>query len=239
MKWKPVHGVSRYLINENGDVKSLITNKIMRTKIDRYGYKTIGLVKDNGKKWYATIHRLVALTYIDNPQPDVFNQVNHIDGNKLNNHVSNLEWCSPKANVNHSYLHLLNNNTNHIEVTDVKKGTKQFYKSLKSFCKEIKANLGNVLPGILYSELNPIYGKYSIKILNIDDFVKKSNVFNFGKNIYVYDSLTKTHTSYPSINSAKLFTGLRGLHLDRCIPLCESYRDIGYIISTNPIDRLK
>ena len=47
------------------------------------------------------MHRLVALTYLDNPNG--YNCINHKDGNKLNNHIENLEWCTVKQNTQHAY----------------------------------------------------------------------------------------------------------------------------------------
>ena len=49
------------------------------------------------------VHRLVAETWIDNPNPDHYTQVNHIDGNKDNNSVENLEWVTPSQNHHHAY----------------------------------------------------------------------------------------------------------------------------------------
>ena len=63
------------------------------------GYQRINLHhKGNARKF--TIHRLVAIAFIDNPQSKP--QVNHIDGNKLNNNASNLEWNTAKENTNHA-----------------------------------------------------------------------------------------------------------------------------------------
>ena len=64
------------------------------------GYLEINLFK-NGKPIFKRIHRLVAETYIPNPEnkPDI----NHLDGNKLNNHVSNLQWVTSKENHSHAW----------------------------------------------------------------------------------------------------------------------------------------
>lgn len=64
-------------------------------------YDRIVLPLKNGKRKFFSIHRLIALTFIENNDPTK-SQVNHKDENKLNNHVSNLEWVSPKDNVKHS-----------------------------------------------------------------------------------------------------------------------------------------
>ena len=62
-----------------------------------YGYRT-----NDGKRKKRSIHRLVAEAFIENPQPDIFDQVNHIDANKSNNCVDNLEWCNEKLNMEHA-----------------------------------------------------------------------------------------------------------------------------------------
>jgi hypothetical protein len=67
---------------------------------DVQGYKVYGLMNNNKLYQYKT-HRLVALTYIPNPENKP--QVNHINGNKSNNHISNLEWCTAKENNVHAY----------------------------------------------------------------------------------------------------------------------------------------
>lgn len=71
--------------------------------IAKNGYRTVVVSIDEKpyrrKRFY--IHRLVAEHFIENPNNYKF--VNHIDGNKLNNHVSNLEWCTPSHNNQHAY----------------------------------------------------------------------------------------------------------------------------------------
>lgn len=62
---------------------------------DRYGYLYVGLSKGH-KKYHRTIHRLIALTFI--PNPDNKPCVDHIDGDKTNNRVGNLRWCTVKEN---------------------------------------------------------------------------------------------------------------------------------------------
>lgn len=73
---------------------------IMKQSINKDGYLCVKLVID-GKHKTKRINRLIAESFIDNP----FNktEVNHIDGNKLNNSISNLEWATPSENVSHSY----------------------------------------------------------------------------------------------------------------------------------------
>ena len=69
-------------------------NNILKPKIKK-GYYQIGLRKDNKRKWFS-VHRLVAETFIDNPNNCKY--VNHKDENKLNNNINNLEWCTMSYN---------------------------------------------------------------------------------------------------------------------------------------------
>ena len=64
------------------------------------GYKMVGLHKDKMLK-NVFVHRLVAIAYI--PNPDNKSQINHKDGNPINNHVSNLEWVTNKENSDHAF----------------------------------------------------------------------------------------------------------------------------------------
>lgn len=66
----------------------------------RKGYKFVTL-SIKGKKVYKMVHRLVAETYIPNPQNKPF--VNHIDGNTANNHYTNLEWTTNQENIQHAF----------------------------------------------------------------------------------------------------------------------------------------
>jgi hypothetical protein len=72
----------------------------MKLRIKNNGYESITLYK-NTKKKYCLVHRLVAMTFIPNPENKP--QINHIDGNKQNNHVNNLEWCTLSENVLHAF----------------------------------------------------------------------------------------------------------------------------------------
>ena len=97
---KKIIGFDTYSITENGDVWSHCHKKFMKTEIDYNGYKTIRLTLPDSYKKYK-IHRLVALTYIKNK----FNKrcVNHINGIKTDNRVSNLEWVTHSENALHAF----------------------------------------------------------------------------------------------------------------------------------------
>lgn len=91
-----------YQISNCGRVKSLIFSekRILKNIINNNGYFIITLCKNNKCKTF-TIHRLVALHFIPNPEDKP--QVNHKDGDKLNNYYKNLEWCTASENVQHAW----------------------------------------------------------------------------------------------------------------------------------------
>ena len=70
--------------------------------IDKDGYYRMNYRMDNGKYSFEPVHRLVAKLFIPN-NDQTKTQVNHVDSNRLNNNMSNLEWVTPKENVYHSY----------------------------------------------------------------------------------------------------------------------------------------
>lgn len=99
--WKDIKNYEGlYQISNFGNVKSLITNKILKPSIDRYGYTRFSATRDKKQKTLR-IHRLVGECFISNPNN--LPQLNHIDGNKLNNNYLNLEWCSDSDNKKHAY----------------------------------------------------------------------------------------------------------------------------------------
>lgn len=107
-KWRDIRGYEGlYQVSNLGNVKSFnnrIKHKnpmILKQTIDRKnGYLTVSLSR-NGKKKVYRVHKLVASIFIDNSNS--YPVINHKDGNKLNNCVNNLEWCTYKQNIIHSW----------------------------------------------------------------------------------------------------------------------------------------
>ena len=99
--WKKIDGFDGYEISNHGNILSTKYNSKKLLSIRKNViYPSVCLHAD-GKKYNRYIHRLVAEAYIPNPKNKP--QVNHIDGNKKNNHKSNLEWVSNSENIKHAY----------------------------------------------------------------------------------------------------------------------------------------
>lgn len=97
--WKDIFGYEGlYQVSDLGNVRNRNTLKILKPRINNNGYGRVILRKDMQPKEFL-VHRLVALNFI--PQVVGKDFVNHIDENKLNNRVENLEWVTHKENMNH------------------------------------------------------------------------------------------------------------------------------------------
>lgn len=106
-EWKDIKGYEGlYQVSNMGRIKSLKNNKetILKPYRVSTGYYKIDLRKKGVRK-IKPIHRLIADAFIDNP--DSLTDVNHIDGNKANNTILNLEWTTRADNIKHSYKHKL------------------------------------------------------------------------------------------------------------------------------------
>jgi len=100
--WKDVKGFEgHYQISSFGRVKSLKRGRelIMTNVESNLGYLRVKLLKD-GKEYPFPVHRLVGLNFLDIVNDK--NEINHIDGNKKNNHLLNLEWCNRSENMRHA-----------------------------------------------------------------------------------------------------------------------------------------
>ena len=98
ISWKPILGYEGlYEINNVGEVKTIKTNIIRKQMISKRGYFCVTLCK-NGKHQNKNIHRLIMEAFVPNPENKPC--VDHIDGNRLNNSLENLRWCTSKENNN-------------------------------------------------------------------------------------------------------------------------------------------
>lgn len=101
-EWMVIYGFEEYDVSNHGRIRSWKSGnpEILKPHIGKEGYCTISLydVKEQSVK---RVHRLVALAFIPNPENK--SEVNHKDGDKSNNRIGNLEWCTKSENELHAY----------------------------------------------------------------------------------------------------------------------------------------
>ena len=93
-----IEGFENYEVSNLGKVRNIKSGRILKPQLHRDGYLMHQLCENNKKK-NLLLHRIIATAFIDNPEAKP--QVNHIDENKLNNDLSNLEWCTERENAIH------------------------------------------------------------------------------------------------------------------------------------------
>lgn len=114
-RWREIPGFEDYLVSDHGRVyrperfiwtcprgtwyRRRLSGKFIKILAAKGGYKRVTLFAD-GKQYWKSVHRLVALAFI--PNPEAYPCINHIDARPWNNHVSNLEWCTHQQNISHA-----------------------------------------------------------------------------------------------------------------------------------------
>lgn len=101
--WKNAVGFNGYQVSTLGRIRSMRrrTCKILRARPLPLGYVQIGLFRDDGSRKPTFLHRLILMTFVG-PAPEGKPHVNHIDFNRSNNRLSNLEWISRAENQRHT-----------------------------------------------------------------------------------------------------------------------------------------
>jgi hypothetical protein len=133
-----------YFVQETGEVYSSISNRWLKPWLDKDGYCRITLMDVNGIRKALPLHRIVLMTY--NPVDNMSElQVNHKDGNKLNNTLDNLEWVNCQENIAHAVATSLRNNKGQknyfhkltekevLQIIDLLQETNYFYYEIAAF----------------------------------------------------------------------------------------------------------
>ena len=158
-QWKDINGwEDLYEISSLGNIRSKRTNKIRVLGTNNFGYQTIRLY-DGCRIEKFLVHRLVAKAFIPNPENK--EQVNHIDGDKTNNAVNNLEWCTQSENEIHAIKNGLKGIWNGYFKVEYNNGEIEIYDNQSLFARKIgvsKTTIRNWL-----QHLSSTYSKRNIK----------------------------------------------------------------------------
>ena len=185
--WKDIEGYEGlYQVSTCGNIKSLAKprkngngrcyiqkEKLLKQSFTSTGYKKVELYKD-GKRKSFKVHRLVAIAFI--PNPDNKPEVNHIDGNKINNNIDNLEWVTSSENTIHAYETGLSPNKKELDEIRIielyNKGTskeeisRMFDVSNVVIARILKEN------GIRLRTKSEAYDKYHLDELDLNELLK-------------------------------------------------------------------
>ena len=128
---------NKYAISNKGIVKNVKTGIVLKQQLSRNGYMNVQLSQNGNRKSFR-VHRLVALNFLTNSHNVPY--VNHNDGVKINNDVTNLEWCTAKQNDSHARTSGLKNQNKPILATHLETGEKIAFESLSECARYHKCN---------------------------------------------------------------------------------------------------
>ena len=157
--------LSNYIIKPDGTVINRNTNRALKHYIMRNGYHQVTLYDMQGHNKKFLVHRLVATVYL--PNGDNLPQVNHIDLNKDNNSVDNLEWCDALHNLRHARAHGVNIYTpeRNAKISKARKGISRSADTRRKISATMIKN------GTSRGANHPLYGKH----LSADTIAKRTH----------------------------------------------------------------
>lgn len=213
-----VPGINPYMyyITSSGRVISNYNNHAIYRKNGRYtnGYQKINLTLADGREKTESIHRLVAMAF--KPCPGMHNlEVNHIDGNKDNNHISNLEWVTHFDNMQHAFNTELVNNTGENNPNAVLTN-----EQVHSICRMLEQNM--TYDNILISLGLPI----TIQNRSILASIKSGSRWAFISNGYDFSGHTAHTFTRPSVIKNEIFTE------EEVHKICQCFQEHGKNVGT-------
>ena len=137
--WLKIEEFPDYEISSNGRIRNIKTGRLLKTQRNTRGYMQVCL-RNNKTQHNKRVHRLVADTFYDGHHKDL--DVNHIDGNKLNNHISNLEFCTRSENINHAFQTGLKQPSRQIKIRVVETG--ETYDSIRECGRSLGCNQSDI-----------------------------------------------------------------------------------------------
>lgn len=203
-----------YYITKDGKCYNSNTNKWLKgQKNPKTGYFSYMLTMPNGKKKRCAAHRLVALAYFPRENKEK-NQINHIDGNKLNNNLDNLEWVSPQENQQHALEQELRR-FKHVYCFNFDKQLVAEYKNIAEAARAAEISI-NLIQQEVNKEIKALSGGF---FWSYEPTLGKTVEYkNTGKAKAVnqYNKKGKYIMTYPSTGIAAKATGGVHSHISEC-----------------------
>jgi hypothetical protein len=119
-EWRPTHISDKYEVSNFGQVRNVNIGTIQKPRIDKYGYKELKLYLGNYKRKTIYVHQLVVGAFVDSEYRNKKLVIDHIDNNKLNNNLDNLQLVSHRFNISKSAFNFKN------KLTGVSKQCKKY-----------------------------------------------------------------------------------------------------------------
>lgn len=152
-----------FLVDDDLNIYNKRTNRKLKPFIGTDGYYQVTRRSENGKQFHIRVHVLYAHCFI--PNPNNYKYINHIDSNKLNNNLNNLEWCTNSYNVQHGWKSGNRTHKNNTKVLVTLNGQEiGRYNSIREVGRELHLDRHKVAR-ILKGELRKDYLKYSFSYI--------------------------------------------------------------------------
>jgi hypothetical protein len=236
---KPIKNYNNYYIFSNGNIYNTKTKILLKQFKKADGYMSIGLTK-NGKCTLILIHVLLGTHFIPNPNNKPI--VNHIDGNKTNNNINNLEWVTLSENVLHAYENKLNKlrkfDFDFIIQYNLENKEINRFKSISEASKQTNINRCSISKTC--NGIHKTAGRYIWKYLK-NNVITENNINNIHKWIVQYNLDNKEINRFKTITEASDKTNI---YMKGISDACKGKRTTtgGYIwkiINNNTKDKTK
>lgn len=206
---------TNYYITEDGKCFNQKTGKYLKGQSNyKNKYHSYNLTMPDGTKKRLYTHRLVAMAYLSNDDPENKNQINHKDGNVLNNCVDNLEWVSQSENQQHAIKNELRK-FNHIYCFDKNKKLVAEYKNIQEACRAVKISESTLGIALRSPKAKLTNGFYWDKQPELRETVFYPNTGK-AKVTYQYDLNGRFLAEYPSCAAAARATHSNSKHIGTC-----------------------
>jgi len=225
--WKTIEEATKYEVSNYGRIRNKDTKFIRKPFISNRGYLRVGLHPNK------SIHVLVYKAFGNKDKVNLLRnrqmEVNHIDGNKFNNHMDNLEAITASENIKHAFKNGLRKDNFRCVLENIEDGTKKNFISLNELGKHLNINNDTLIAYIPRSYKYPILGKYIIN-------ARLHTTGNDDRHVYVYDHVTDEVNEYNNLYHTSFATGIVHISFSKDLKKNSIKYLGGYTFSYNPIN---